>query len=530
MFHPSSSIAVLCLAVPASFAVQVESLGPGPGSLFSPTLISDNGEVIVGGARELTSSFKVGVWTQATALVVLDAGTPDKFYPFRMSADGSRIIGRQSDVGPNLLEQGIVWDVPAGTRTVVGLLPGAILSTATGISADGSTVVGGSYGPTAGAYQAYRWTQAGGTQPLAPPAIFFMAPQSVNGDGSVIVGSTIPNFTSSDSRAAIWSATGGLSTVPGLPNALSEVTGVSNDGLSMVGLVDDPAFPSGVFYYSAGLGVLPVDLGNPGLTPTTPPQISADGSTILVQPTGPPVKWSPATGAETFGPSGFWFATSISSDGSTVAGYRAPFPTSNDRQAFRWESSGQVVLLDPITPGETSIGNAISGDGSAICGGSVAAFSIPVGQGARWRTDGTIGESYCGPAVPNSTGASAELRLSGSNVIDQGELVLLGSGLPSFTFGFFLVAPNSAFVTGVPGSQGNLCLGGAIGRFVGPGQVQQSNGSGEFSLTVDPRALPSPLGTFSAPPGENLYFQAWFRDANPNGTSNFTSGATVRFY
>ena len=528
MHHRSSLIAALCLAAPSSFAAQLESLGPGPDRIFVPSLISEDGGVVVGGTRELDSEFKVGVWTQASGLTVLDGATPDKFIPYGMSADGSVIIGDQFDPSPTQPRQGTVWDLAAGTRTAVGVLPGFDFSAVTAISADGSTVVGGAFSATD--YQAYRWTAAGGTQPLAPSVLFLPSPRSISSDGTVVVGSTLPSLTSTDSTAAIWTAAGGVTAVPGLPIARSQVSGVSDDGLSVVGLVDDPGFPSGVFYYAPALGVLPVDLGGVVVAGSNFPLISADGSTVVVQSNGTSVRWSPIAGAEVLALGGAWTATSVSADGGTVTGHMASTFTGQDRRAFRWEDSGQVVLLDAIHPDQISQGMAVSRDGSTICGSSAGGPSASILQGIRWRGDGLIGEAYCGPAVPNSTGNSAELRLSGSNVIDRGELVLQASGLPSSTFGYFLVAPDSAFVTGVPGSQGNLCLGGAVGRFVRAGQVQQSSGLGEISLTVDPRALPSPQGTFSATPGVSLFFQAWFRDANPGGTSNFTSGAAVRFF
>jgi len=75
----------------------------------------------------------------------------------------------------------------------------------------------------------------------------------------------------------------------------------------------------------------------------------------------------------------------------------------------------------------------------------------------------------------------------------------------------------------------NLCLGGSIGRFVGPGQVMNSGASGSFTLTVDLSALPTPTGLVTAQPGETWNFQAWYRDANPGPTSNFTDAVAVTF-
>jgi hypothetical protein len=73
-------------------------------------------------------------------------------------------------------------------------------------------------------------------------------------------------------------------------------------------------------------------------------------------------------------------------------------------------------------------------------------------------------------------------------------------------------------------------LGGAIGRYVAPGQVQSTGATGSFELNLDLSAIPTPLGPMAALPGATWYFQAWFRDFAPFGpTSNFTDGVELTF-
>ncbi len=80
------------------------------------------------------------------------------------------------------------------------------------------------------------------------------------------------------------------------------------------------------------------------------------------------------------------------------------------------------------------------------------------------------------------------------------------------------------------GSDGTLCLGGSIGRYSIPGEIQNSAGTGMFSLAVNALAIPQPTGFQSASAGEVWHFQAWFRDAVGGVlTSNFTDGLTVVF-
>ncbi len=80
------------------------------------------------------------------------------------------------------------------------------------------------------------------------------------------------------------------------------------------------------------------------------------------------------------------------------------------------------------------------------------------------------------------------------------------------------------------GSAGTLCLGGSIGRYVGPGQVLNSGAAGAFELVLDLTQHPTPTGLVAVQAGETWNFQAWYRDA-VGGTpvSNFTSGRSIAF-
>ena len=87
-----------------------------------------------------------------------------------------------------------------------------------------------------------------------------------------------------------------------------------------------------------------------------------------------------------------------------------------------------------------------------------------------------------------------------------------------------------SFVQMPGGSRGNLCLGGAIGRYVGPGQIKNSGATGSFMLALNLTQTPTPTGLVSVLPGEAWNFQAWHRDAVGGvATSNFTDGVRVQF-
>jgi hypothetical protein len=133
-------------------------------------------------------------------------------------------------------------------------------------------------------------------------------------------------------------------------------------------------------------------------------------------------------------------------------------------------------------------------------------------------------------ARPNSTGRAATIGADGSASVAANDLDLLAVDLPASAFAYFLTSRAQGFVAAPGGSQGDLCLGGAIGRFVGPGQVQQASASGAISLSLDLTTHPTPTGPVVVPAGETWSFQAWYRDSVAGvATSNFTDGLEVRF-
>jgi hypothetical protein len=111
-------------------------------------------------------------------------------------------------------------------------------------------------------------------------------------------------------------------------------------------------------------------------------------------------------------------------------------------------------------------------------------------------------------------------------VAADNDLTLTASQLPVNKFGYFLTSQTQAFVQQPGGSQGNLCLGGAIGRYVG--DVASSGPNGELVLAIDMTDMPGPDSFID--PGETWNFQCWFRDKNPELTSNFTDGIALQFF
>jgi len=117
-------------------------------------------------------------------------------YPFSeargISGDGSIVVGRSRDLQFDYLGQAFRWTESGGMQGLGYLRPGGNFSRANGISRDGTTIVGvsqsgGPGNPTEG----FVWTQPGGMAPLplVPGATYpDSSARGVSADGSVIVG------------------------------------------------------------------------------------------------------------------------------------------------------------------------------------------------------------------------------------------------------------------------------------------------------------------------------------------------------
>ena len=139
-----------------------------------------------------------------------------------------------------------------------------------------------------------------------------------------------------------------------------------------------------------------------------------------------------------------------------------------------------------------------------------------------------IGTNYC-MAAANSTGAEGAIGAFGSSLVADDNLTLTATGLPANQFGIFVTSTTQAFLPGAGGtSNGNLCLGGSLGRFSQPNQILSSGVNGEFSLSPSLTMFPQGAGFVTVAAGETWSFQAWYRDPVGLG-SNFTNGVEVTF-
>jgi hypothetical protein len=197
-----------------------------------------------------------------------------------------------------------------------------------------------------------------------------------------------------------------------------------------------------------------------------------------------------------------------------------------------------VTDLTGFTGAPQPIPGTLSASGGTVSLSSTNAgtfsFSDPAsGVSADFNLSGVLAGSWTAPApanyctgAVNSTGNIGQLALTGSQSLSADQLILSATGLPTSQFAYFIVAPAQGFIATPPGSQGNICLSGGIGRY--NALVGQTDGAGTFSRDLGVASIP--VNPAQAPqPGETWYFQLWHRDANPTPTSNFTVGLELTF-
>jgi uncharacterized membrane protein len=136
-----------------------EIAGGGPAG--KALAVNANGSVIVGQATDDLGPVAFR-WTSSGGMQSLGRVAPGTSEATGVSADGSVVIGNSSMYNQGFLSGPFIWDAAHGTRelsTVLtndyGLdLTGWVLVTASGISADGNTIAGTAYNPLG---QMYGW-------------------------------------------------------------------------------------------------------------------------------------------------------------------------------------------------------------------------------------------------------------------------------------------------------------------------------------------------------------------------------------
>jgi probable HAF family extracellular repeat protein len=233
-------------------------LGDLPGGSFSSSARAVNalGDVVVGQSSSTrgTQAFK---WTDLTGMVPL--GYLNALYPFStasgMSADGNTIIG-DSRVSSNAAQQHAFRKVGNAAMQSLGTLDASNnYSSASAITPDGNTVVGQSRRADGGLV-AFRWTSAGGMTELgglangASPIETYARAIAANAD--VVVGDAV---TPQGSRAWIWTSATGVQDL----NTFLSSRGVNLSGWTLTRA--DGLSANGDFIVGRGLNSLGLEDG-----------------------------------------------------------------------------------------------------------------------------------------------------------------------------------------------------------------------------------------------------------------------------
>ena len=133
-------------------------------------------------------------------------------------------------------------------------------------------------------------------------------------------------------------------------------------------------------------------------------------------------------------------------------------------------SSGSYIITNSMT-GANHV-NSADMDGDGVL--DILA-SAPGNNRIVWYENefdpNSLGTNYCTAAF-NSSGLQAVMSAAGSKVAADNDLTIEAHQLPANAIGIFLVGPQRANILNPSGSAGVLCVGGSIGRYVYPGQVQ----------------------------------------------------------
>ena len=241
---------------------SMTGLGDLPGGNFrsSANGITADGSIIVGTGRADTGreAFR---WTANDGMVgmgfppFLPSGPDPWSTGLGISADGSVVVGAGNDIAANS-NAAYRWTEATG-MVYLGVLPHdahAPSSRTVAASADGSVVIGSSTSETSGppGDQAFRWTESEGLVGLGflpgPIWEYYNRATAVSASGSVIVG--ISDAAISE-QAFLWTERHGIRSLQdvlitdlGLDLTgwtLTEATGISADGLTIVGTGINPS-------------------------------------------------------------------------------------------------------------------------------------------------------------------------------------------------------------------------------------------------------------------------------------------------
>ena len=258
-----------------------------PGQGIRARGISSDGTTVAGELTGLVNAPLAFRWTRAGGRV--DLGTAQGFgigTATGLSGDGTTLVGR-----PGFRYRG------PGTFQSLGTLGPYPSAWANGVNGDGNVVVGEAFG--AGSLgEAWRWTPSGGMQGLGRTRAghTYSSAQAVSRDGNVVVGAS--GGSGANNEAFAWTPSNGMRVLPDLPGSLfgSGALATNHDGSYIAGTSG-----AAVIWHNFGA---PTELPTPsGWGNLVPHGISDDGTVVAGVAQNPNVEqeawiWTQSRGSE----------------------------------------------------------------------------------------------------------------------------------------------------------------------------------------------------------------------------------------
>jgi probable HAF family extracellular repeat protein len=305
-----------------------------------------------------------------------------------VSDDGSTVVGYSgSALAP---AEAFRWTQGPGMQPLGFLVEGSFDSRSTAVSADGSVVVGSSR--SASGQEAFRWTVGPGMQGLGDLSggSFNSVARTVSGDGTIVAGE---GSVASGWEAFRWTQPGpmqGLGFLTG--GSVSFASGISADGSVIAG------------YGDSADGVRAFRLSGPVMDPLAPGfgmdysrawAVSADGSTIVgfsgeqspqIQEAFLWIGLTPNPLGDLPGGSTTSQALDVSGNGAIVVGFAT---SESGQEAFIWDSENNMRSLKDVLEGQYGLNltgwtltdaTGISANGLTIVGNGTS----PTGNTEAW--------------------------------------------------------------------------------------------------------------------------------------------------
>jgi probable HAF family extracellular repeat protein len=214
----------------------------GPNNRSAAKGVSADGSVVVGNARY---PFR---WTAATGMKPMDGGFLS--YVHGLSADGSRAVGSSLSVpGEGEHMTAVYWDAD-GHMHPIGRFKNTGMADATAVNANGQWVAGFAQDDSAEKHNvAFLWSEQTGFQTLGwLHSGGYARAYGINSAGTVVVGNAPDGAYHGHDTGFRWTRESGMQSITEWVQAaggritrslVSQVTGVSGDGNTIVGFLHD---------------------------------------------------------------------------------------------------------------------------------------------------------------------------------------------------------------------------------------------------------------------------------------------------